>query len=69
LINIKWYDNTSVSIIDYEDGKFDVVAEGDISHLGKELCTVLNQEWWNEYNEKYQQRNKNQVYGNIRTNQ
>ena len=51
LINIKWYDNTSVSIIDYEDGKFDVVAEGDIS-FGKRALHVLNQEWWNEYNEK-----------------
>ncbi len=69
LINIKWYDNTSVSILDYEDGKFEVVLEGDVSHLEKELCTVLNQEWWNEYNEKYQQRNKNQVFGNIGTNQ
>ncbi|HHV29302.1 histidine phosphatase family protein [Acetivibrio mesophilus] len=56
MINIQWHDNTSVTVLDYEDGKFDIVLEGDISHLGKELCTVLNQEWWQEYNEKYEKR-------------
>lgn len=56
LINIKWYDNTSVSILDYEDNKFSVVLEGDVSHLDKELCTILNQQWWNEYNERFQKK-------------
>jgi len=40
MINIQWYDNTSVTILDYEDGKFNIVLEGDTSHLEKELCTV-----------------------------
>lgn len=58
MINVKWYDNTSITILDYEDGKFDVVLEGDSSHLGKELSTIQNQKWWNEYMEKFEQRNK-----------
>jgi len=32
MINIQWYDNTSVTILDYEDGKFNIVLEGDTSH-------------------------------------
>jgi len=58
MINIQWYDNTSVTILDYEDGKFNIVLEGDTSHLEKELCTVQNQEWWQEYNKKYEERIK-----------
>ena len=53
MVNIKWYDNTSISIVEYEDGKFNVVLEGDASHLGNELSTIQNQEWWSEYLEKY----------------
>lgn len=58
MINIEWYDNTSVTVLDYEDGEFDIVLEGDTSHLEKELCTVQNQKWWKEYNEKFEQRNQ-----------
>ena len=53
MVNIPWYDNTSISIIDYEDDKFSVVMEGDASHLGKELSTLQNQEWWTEYMKKF----------------
>ena len=38
LINIKWHDNTSVSILDYEDGKFELVLEGDVSYLIKSFA-------------------------------
>jgi len=54
--NIRWYDNTSISIIDYENGKFHIVLEGDASHLDKELSTIQNQKWWNDYMEKREQR-------------
>ena len=56
MINIKWYDNTSISIIDYEEGKFKVILEGDASHLDLELSTIQNQEWWKEHMEKYEQK-------------
>lgn len=49
IINVVWYDNTSVTVIDYENGKFSVVMQGDISHLDKETSTIENQEWWVEY--------------------
>jgi len=29
MINIKWYDNTSVTIIEWDNGEFNVVMEGD----------------------------------------
>lgn len=53
MVNIKWYDNTSISIIDYENDAFSVILQGDASHLGKEYSTLQNQEWWIEYNEKF----------------
>ncbi|MCX8130658.1 MAG: histidine phosphatase family protein [Clostridia bacterium] len=58
MIDIPWYDNTSVTIIDYEDDNFNVVLEGDAGHLGKELSTLQNQEWWAEYMESYNSKNK-----------
>jgi len=53
MLNICWYDNTSITIVDYEDGKFSIVLEGDSSHLDKELSTIQNQEWWEEYQKKF----------------
>ncbi len=49
MLNIKWCDNTAITILDYENGKFEVIIEGDSSHLGKELGTVENQDWWEDY--------------------
>lgn len=49
MLRIPWQDNTAVTIVDYEDGNYNVVVEGDISHLDKELCTIENQDWWPEY--------------------
>ena len=48
LNSFKWVDNTSVSIVDYEDGVFKVLAEGDTSHLEQQMKTLENQEWWIE---------------------
>ncbi len=55
MINVKWYDNTAISIIDYEEGRFKVILEGDASHLGLELSTIQNQKWWKDYMEKHEQ--------------
>lgn len=49
---IKWCDNTAITIVDYEDGKFNIVMEGDSSHLDNELSTIKNQDWWEEYIKK-----------------
>lgn len=56
MIDIKWYDNTAVSIVDYENERFKVIVEGDASHLDLELSTIQNQKWWRDYMEKYEQK-------------
>ncbi|TYQ13310.1 UNVERIFIED_CONTAM: putative phosphoglycerate mutase [Acetivibrio alkalicellulosi] len=53
MIKIKWYDNTSITIIEHEKDRFNILLEGDASHLGKEYSTIENQEWWDEYIKKY----------------
>lgn len=56
MINVSWCDNTAITIIDYEDGTFKTVVEGDSSHLDKELSTIVNQDWWEEYLSKVKSR-------------
>lgn len=56
MVDVEWYDNTSVTVIDYEDGKFKIILEGDVSHLGKELSTLQNQEWWQQYKKELEER-------------
>lgn len=58
MLSIPWYDNTSITIVEYEDERFRVVLEGDASHLGKELSTLQNQEWWKEYMKNFKGRQK-----------
>ena len=45
---IKWVDNTSITTVDYKDGIFHVVNEGDTSHLTQNMKTLENQDWWIE---------------------
>jgi len=56
MINVAWCDNTAITIIDYEDGRFSTVVEGDSTHLGSEYGTVVNQQWWEEYMNKVRKR-------------
>ena len=46
MINVPWCDNTAITIADYEDDRFNLVIEGDASHLGDEFTTLGNQDWW-----------------------
>lgn len=39
-------DNTSVSLLEYDAGKFSVVFYNDNSHLPRESSTFARQEWW-----------------------
>lgn len=50
MYNIRWCDNTAVTVLDHEDGAFSLVLEGDSSHLSRELGTIINQDWWEETN-------------------
>jgi len=56
--NVAWCDNTAVTVIEFENGVFHTVTEGDSTHLGKELGTVINQDWWEEYMKKVKAREK-----------
>lgn len=58
MLNIKWADNTSVTEIDYVDGTFKVISEGDNSHLSDELSTIKHQKWWETNQENIEIRNK-----------
>lgn len=39
-------DNTAVSLIEYENGKYHVVFANDASHLDQTISTFANQTWW-----------------------
>lgn len=47
LNKIDWYDNTAVSIIDFDDNmKPEIIIEGDASHLHKDITTIQRQDWY-----------------------
>ncbi len=48
MVNIPWYDNTAITVIDYEENEFKIILEGDASHLEGSLSTLKNQDWWYE---------------------
>lgn len=56
MINVAWCDNTAITIIDYEYGVFSTVVEGDATHLGSDLGTIVNQQWWEEYMNRIRER-------------
>ena len=43
MLEVEWYDNTSITIIEYEDGKYSVITKGDASHLSNELSTTKSE--------------------------
>lgn len=58
MTNVAWCDNTALTILDYEDGKFSTITEGDATHLGSDYGTIVNQKWWEEYMEKVRKRER-----------
>lgn len=56
MAKIPWYDNTSITIIEHEEGRFKVLQEGDASHLGKEFSTLQNQDWFRDHLKKVEER-------------
>ena len=43
---VPYCDNTAVSLLLFEDGKFTIKYRGDNSHLSEELSTFAHQTWW-----------------------
>jgi probable phosphoglycerate mutase len=56
MIDIAWSDNTALTIMEYEDGIFTTITEGDATHLGSDLGTITNQDWWKEYMRKVKEK-------------
>lgn len=46
LATVTWHDNTSVTIIDIDEDEYEIIIEGDNSHLGHEFSTLAFQDWW-----------------------
>lgn len=49
LKEIEWFENTSISTVDFDDDLCaHVVKINDVSHLDNEIKTVANQSWWQD---------------------
>jgi len=60
LNEVPWYDNTAVTKFTFDDGKIELLLEGDISHLTKDMSTLYNQEWFDEYNAYIKEKRNNE---------
>jgi len=46
---IEWFENTSVSIVDFDDNMCaHIVSINDASHLDSETSTIEKQSWWKD---------------------
>ncbi len=45
--NLPWFDNASVTIIDYEENGYNIILEGENKQLGN-YSTLAKQTWWKE---------------------
>lgn len=51
---VSWCENTAVTMVDYDSDTdtFDVITDGDASHLPEDMQTIRHQKWWKKlYNE------------------
>jgi probable phosphoglycerate mutase len=55
MINIRWYENTALSIIEINDGGYEVLLAGDDSHLSDDIATLRKQDWHELLEEKIKQ--------------
>ena len=46
LATVPWCDNTSITVVEFDDRNFRVCLEGDNSHLCEDLSTFATQDWW-----------------------
>lgn len=55
--DIPWCDNTAVTIVDAkDDGGYEVIEESNCTHLDDDLSTLKNQEWFLEYQKRFNNR-------------
>ena len=48
---VAWFDNASITIVDYTKRGYEIIAEGINSHL-EGISTFGKQDWWQRYSEK-----------------
>jgi broad specificity phosphatase PhoE len=49
LNDVEWFENTSISIVDFDEGLSPhVVCVNDASHLTLDTMTLANQDWWKD---------------------
>lgn len=49
LREIEWFENTSISTIDFDDNlNAEVISLNDASHLDDETATIIKQDWWKD---------------------
>lgn len=53
MVEIPWCDNTAVTVVTFENGRFLVETEGDACHLDDEISTIRNQEWYAKFKNKF----------------
>lgn len=46
---VKWQDNTAISKVIYDRGEYHIQDEGCDTHLGMELSTIKQQDWWKSH--------------------
>lgn len=57
IVNIPWFDNTAVTIVTKEQNSYHIELEGDTSHLDATTSTFSNQEWFQQFKEKFLKNN------------
>lgn len=57
IVKVPWFDNTAVTIVLKEQGRFHIELEGDASHLDAQTSTFENQQWFIEYRKKFLKQN------------
>ena len=45
LTDVNWCDNASITVAEYDNGKFNMITDGDNEHL-KDISTLEKQDWW-----------------------
>jgi len=54
MVAVSWCENTAVTVVDYdsEQDKFELLVDGDVSHLPEEMRTMVHQAWWKKLSEE-----------------
>ena len=63
---LPYCDNTAVTLLHYENGKFDVEYYGDASHLEIHMRTLENQSWWRDRKHRRNENARFEIFDEVR---